>query len=46
MPEVKDRWSRVELFILRAYLLFRMGYELAEQVVNQMAGVAQRLSLW
>lgn len=45
-PEVKDRWLRIELFILRAYLLFQMGYKLGEQVVKQLDGVAQKLGLW
>jgi hypothetical protein len=42
----EDRWARIELILLRSYLLLHTGSGLVELIVRQLGDVGHKLSLW
>lgn len=45
-PNEENRWARIELTILRVYLLLHLGSGLAELTLRQLAEAGHKLSLW
>lgn len=44
--KTEDRWVRVELLLLRSYLLFHTGSGLLEMVAQKVREVGHSMSLW
>jgi hypothetical protein len=45
-PNLNERWSKIELLLLRSYLLFHTGSSLLELFARKINEFGHSLSLW